>query len=465
VLCVDDNEELLSLTATGLERESDRISVVRATSVEAGLEAFRERSIDCVVSDYHMPDGSGVDLLCAVREVDGDLPFVIYTETGNETVASEAISAGVTDYVVRKAVENQHALLARKVLSHVDRRHSEKRAARTERRLLELSAVSNDVLWTFSGDWEELLFINDVYEELFGQSTETLAADPTAFLEPVHDDDIDRVQESMRRVSEGETRRVEFRVRQSEAVTIWVESFCVPVVEDGTVERLTGFTRDVTERKVRERELAGTNERLEEFATTVAHDLRNPLNVAHGNLELVQAERDDDRLGKASDAITNASDLLDELLSLARTGRTVGDRTSVPLADLVEAAELDVNTRATAASIEVANSGAVRCDSTRLKEALANLFRNAIEHNEAGVTIRVEMLPDGDGFYVEDDGVGIPAEQRDAVFESGYTDAKAGTGFGLAIVDRVIDAHGWEIDVTEGDRGGARFDITGLADA
>jgi signal transduction histidine kinase len=90
------------------------------------------------------------------------------------------------------------------------------------------------------------------------------------------------------------------------------------------------------------------------------------------------------------------------------------------------------------------------------------LFRNAVEHGGSNVTIRVGALADGAGFYVADDGVGIPESDRDVVFEYGYTTAEDGTGFGMAIVKEIVDAHGWEIRVTEEADGGTCFEITGV---
>jgi signal transduction histidine kinase len=99
-------------------------------------------------------------------------------------------------------------------------------------------------------------------------------------------------------------------------------------------------------------------------------------------------------------------------------------------------------------------------DGDRLQQLFENLFRNAIEHCPERVRVGVGTLTDRDGFYVQDDGPGIPADERSAVFESGYTTNEHGTGFGLAIVDDVVAAHGWEIQVTESSAGGARFEIT-----
>jgi len=93
---------------------------------------------------------------------------------------------------------------------------------------------------------------------------------------------------------------------------------------------------------------------------------------------------------------------------------------------------------------------------------MENLFRNAIEHGSEEGTIRVGALADGTGFYVADNGPGIPEDERVDVFESGYSTAEAGTGFGLAIVREITAAHGWEVGVAESHDGGTRFEITGI---
>ena len=93
---------------------------------------------------------------------------------------------------------------------------------------------------------------------------------------------------------------------------------------------------------------------------------------------------------------------------------------------------------------------------------MINPFRNAIEHGGSDVALEVGALPDHRGFYVEDTGPGIPKEDQKQVLEPGYTTADDGTGFGLAIVKEIVEAHGWEIRVTDGTDGGACFEISGV---
>ncbi|PSP71817.1 sensor histidine kinase, partial [Halobacteriales archaeon QH_9_66_26] len=101
--------------------------------------------------------------------------------------------------------------------------------------------------------------------------------------------------------------------------------------------------------------------------------------------------------------------------------------------------------------------GEVEADEGRLTQLFENLYRNAIEHAGEDTTVRVGQGPAG--FYVEDDGPGIPEDERERVFDSGYTTGEEGTGMGLSIVDTIATAHGWEIGVGEGMNEGARFEI------
>jgi PAS domain S-box-containing protein len=226
---------------------------------------------------------------------------------------------------------------------------------------------------------------------------------------------------------------------------------------DGSIVGTVGVLRDIEERKAYERALEERNERLEEFASIVSHDLRNPLNVAKGRLDLAVSESDSEHLDIAIDSIERMETLIEDLLTLAREGEDISEIEPV---DLERVSNLSWgHVSAPAASLDVGDLGEVMADENRLQQLLENLYRNAIDHGSEDVSLRVEAIEGG--FAVEDDGPGIPPEERDRVFETGYTGGD-GTGFGLAIVERVVDAHGWDVTVTEGRDGGARFEITGV---
>ena len=207
----------------------------------------------------------------------------------------------------------------------------------------------------------------------------------------------------------------------------------------------------------RERELRRQNERLEEFASIVSHDLRNPLAVARGYLDIAQADDDADAFERVRGSLDRMDRLIENVLSLARKGQVVGETTELDVVGLAREAWVGVETRA--GTLETAGECPVDGDENRLRDLFANLFRNSVEHAGPDVTVRVGSLDGGDGFYVEDDGPGIPASERQRAFEPGHSTGENGIGFGLPIVRRIVEAHGWTLDLTDGDDGGARFEI------
>ncbi|NHN61093.1 MULTISPECIES: PAS domain S-box protein [Halorussus] len=214
------------------------------------------------------------------------------------------------------------------------------------------------------------------------------------------------------------------------------------------------------ERREHERRLEAQNERLDAFASMLAHELRNPLEIAQIYLDMgVTAAVDEDDDGSAFEEVERALDRIEEmietLLVVTRRGASV-DGTEV--VDLGEKArewwdDLDPD-----GSLVVETDRRLRTDPSRLRQLLENLYRNSAEHGGPGVTVRIGDLEGG--FYVEDDGPGIPEDEREEVFEPGYSTSNVGIGFGLAVVEQLVRAHGWDCEITESESGGARFEFT-----
>ncbi|QRV17178.1 HAMP domain-containing histidine kinase [Haloterrigena salifodinae] len=223
-------------------------------------------------------------------------------------------------------------------------------------------------------------------------------------------------------------------------------------------------------------ELKGKNEDLQDFANIVSHDLRNPLSVAEGYLDLAVETGDEEYVQEVEDAHERIDRIIEHTLTLARQGQGIDDAEPVNLELITRQAWRTVETPD--ATLNVADSMTFDADPDRLRQLFENLFRNAVEHgstdpdsqdddSEPGETddelvVTVGTLEEGNGFFVADDGPGIPVSERSRIFERGYTDSDDGTGFGLHIVREIVDAHRWSIAVTDSDSGGARFEIDGV---
>jgi len=736
VLHVEDDPEFADLTATFLERESDRFTVETAANADEGLDRIRDCPPDCVVSDYDMPGMNGIEFLRAVRRQYPNLPLILFTGKGSEAVASDAISAGATDYLQKETGPSQYRVLAKRIIDAVAHRH-----ARTSYREI-FEKVPDGIVIHDPSDCS-FIDMNDEYAEMFGYDREeflqagfnvihtdedpyTLAKarqrvqqvvdggpqtfewpvvkrDGTQFWTEVHlasvrlhgrdcilavvrditdrkqiQADVDWHRTIIRQMREGvyvldadyEFRFVNFRDQGPDALSetdwrgrslsylvetgtlspdeaasirdgidrvlagdatevnieieprwpqtdkmveiqlsrlttsadeavalattqditdqterkrelqrqrdryrslfennpliIWEEDFSsaveyvesiasdvndvesyllenpqeidrlmqqVEIVDvnqnavdyydapskdvllenadqvfaEETVEPLAAawaaiaagrrhfrietvsrtfsgekrnelldvfvpeshaedysrvyFTStDITEAKEHEHRLELQNERLDQFASVVSHDLRNPLEIAEGRLELAREECDSPHLQDVANAHERMERLIDDLLTFALAGSEAIDCTTVALDHLL--AECWETVRTDDATLVIETEQAVRADRSRLQQLSENLLTNAVEHGGANVSITVGSLDDG--FYIEDDGPGIPEDERTEVFEAGYSAAQEGTGFGLSIVKQVAEAHGWDIRLTDGSAGGTRFVVTGV---
>ena len=206
------------------------------------------------------------------------------------------------------------------------------------------------------------------------------------------------------------------------------------------------------ERAEREERLQRQNERLETFTSIVSHDLRNPLSVANGYLELAR-EGDDEALDRVEEALDRMDELIGSLLELAREGESVDEVRPVDLASVARSAWS--NTATADATLRIDAGGEIEADPDRLQQLFENLFTNAVEHVGSDVTVRVRSTEYG--FTVEDDGPGIPEEEREDVLAHGYTTESDGTGFGLAIANEIAGGHGWRMAIESGRSGGAKF--------
>jgi len=225
-------------------------------------------------------------------------------------------------------------------------------------------------------------------------------------------------------------------------------------------------------------ELQRSNTELEQFAGVVSHDLAAPLGVVNGYLELIADHYQDDLddLGRqwisaAARAVIRMQTLIDSLLTYARVGNGPCRRERTDLEDTVQLALLDL-------SESLCDSGAtvsvepglpvVPGDPTLLRQLLQNLIGNAIKYRDPARPARIRVAARGEGtgwlVTVADNGIGIPADQRDRVFDMFAQvkpgGAQPGYGVGLSTCQRIVERHGGRIWAGETPGGGATISLT-----
>ena len=338
-----------------------------------------------------------------------------------------------------------YVISSREITDLVQARQERARAAQ---QLDELANRSNDVLWTFDADWSETLFVNPAYESVYGQSVEELRADPAAFLDAVHPEDLPAVADAMERLSAGESIDMEYRVNSDADYSVWVWVQAEPVFEDGEVVRIVGFSRDITDRHRRVRQLYVMDNLLR-------HNLRNDLNVVLGNAEraAARAPEVDDLMGvirRTAEGLLTSAGKQRRIIELLREDV---DPTQLDLVAAADAAVGTVQERYPEARIELSTpetASAAVLEEFRL--AVRELVENAVVHSDAeqpSVTVSVRVDSETVSVVVADDGPPMP--ETEAAVLAGEHEMNAiyhSTGLGLWLVYWVVELSGGRITVS-----------------
>ena len=381
------NDEALR---TLLDLTRDKVVVVDAEGTYRYANAAMER-----ILGYDHDAFIGTDAFEYIHEADRDAVRCVFdrlvaTEADRtETVTYRHQAADGSWVWLESRMWNQsNSALDGYVVSSRDvtaRKEAETLREETETRLRQLAANTDDVLWMFTADWNELLFVNEAFEELWGTPRADLREDPTRFLGGIHPDDRPRVRRAMERISSGESIEIEYRVNRDLSFRRWVWVRGHPVVEDSEVTKVAGFVRDITDRRRRQRQLRVLDDLLR-------HNLRNTMNVVLGNAGLAREYGDDDIEAWMDTVIETGTELLEER-RIVDTLVDVGDPVSTDLSGILEDALAEIRCRYPDARIEAELPEAVSVIAVpELQDAVRELLENAIEHAPCPpeVELRVE---------------------------------------------------------------------------
>ncbi|MFC7228317.1 PAS domain S-box protein [Salinirubellus salinus] len=336
-----------------------------------------------------------------------------------------------------------------------DRVVAQRERRETAARLREIAATTGDVLWMFDGDWSELLFVNPAYEAIYGGCIDELERDPQSFLDTVHPDDVSAVELAMRRLSTGEAVDVEYRVDPETDYGTWVWVQAQPLVVDDEVVHITGFARDVTDRRRRERQLRVMDNLLR-------HNLRNDLNVIQAHADLVgNGEADVTEsvavIRRTADALLASAEKQRDLIAYLTGDVTPG---RVDVAEMAARAASTVRQRFPAAAISVATPDAAPAVALgEVEFALTELLENAVQHADDSPEVTVEVSVDADALTVTVADRASPIPEFESSVLAGdheMSDIYHSTGLGLWLVYWVVDLSGGRVAVEERASGGNR---------
>ncbi|WP_439027698.1 PAS domain S-box protein [Haloarchaeobius sp. DT45] len=423
---------------------------------------------------------SGETTVCASPAGDADESVLAVPLADHGVVTAGAVSTDSLDAATVQIAE----LLAANIESALDRaereellreREIERKKQRDRFAALFENIPDPAVSYVFDADGTmQVRAVNSAFEEVMGYDEATVVGhDLDEFIVPS-----DKEEEATGLSDEliaGNSVHVEVRRKTAMGLRDFILHGVPVTLGERSVFGFAIYT-DTSEQKERERKLRRQNERLDEFASIVSHDLRNPLTVARGHRDLLAAEYDHESLSELDWALDRMEALIEDVLTLARKGKAVEDPEPVPFERIVTSAWAGCETP-DSELVLAEEFPPISADGERLRALFENLFRNSVEHGtggdaadgdggsgdenrrEGGVTVTVQYHPAG--FAVADDGSGIDPADVDLVFEQGYTTAATGTGFGLAIVEDIAEAHDWTVKVDDG-ADGARFVFSGV---
>lgn len=501
VLHVEDNEFFGAVASDILQQEITDVTVHTETVPRDALVRLEREQFDCIVSDYEMPGMTGLELLDAVRELAPELPYILMTGGGSEKTASEAISAGVTDYLKKGTGRRQFVALANRIENAVAHR----RAEQTVRRQMSI----NDLIW----DVSQSLLEASTREEIEQSVCKRLAASESYLFAWIGKaDDHGRI---VPRVSAGAEAGYLDAVFRSETVehevtpvTRAMETKQIQITQDiGSGSSGEGWQKmalkrgyrskvtiplqyednvygvlnvysdhphafDETERRalskfgnsmayainsVRTRqELLRREQRLQVFNRILRHNLRNDLNVVLGH-----ADNLTESIPEASESAEiikrKATDLIDVSEKAREVGRTLDDRgrtrAAIEITSLIErsCSDLRESYPAVDLSTNLPENAWVYGDKT-LNTVVSEVVENAIKHNDRDtptVTLSVMSVDSETDRWVEitveDDGPGIPKGERTVLIEGRETALQHGSGLGLWLTNWIVGKFGGDL--------------------
>ena len=478
-LFFEEDSADVELSLRALQRAGMAPAADVVTTVAEALERVRATPYDVVLSDFNMPSATGLDLHRALQAAGADVPVILVTGSLGDERAVECLKEGVADYVLKGGLARLPAAVRRALEDKRMRRQrtlAEEGLRRSEEELNEFFNLSLDLLCiaTLDGRIQRL---NDAWEKTLGFRADELRSGHWPNL--LHPEDRPRALEAIRRLQAGlAVRAVEMRFLAKDGSVKWLLCNATLVVRRGLI---FAAACDISDLKSLEERLRLQNLGLEEqnryariasrmkseFLANMSHELRTPLNGVIGFSELMHdgrlgavTPRQQEFLQRTLNSARHLLRLINDVLDLSKieAGRIdfQPEPLSVPLLvrEVIEVLSRMASDKSIRVETDLADPGPVTADAARLKQVLYNYLSNALKFTGEGGRVIVRLRPEGDGEFrleVSDTGIGIRPEDLDRLFvefqqlDAGTAKRYEGTGLGLALTKRIVEAQGGRV--------------------
>ena len=469
VLVLDDNPHDRQLTLRELRKEFPDVEAIEPLDDGGFRDALERATFDIVVTDFNLKWANGVDIVRAVKVARPHCPVIMFTATGTQEVAVEAMKAGLDDYVIKSP--KHYLRLAVAVRSCLDRAEIRLRALRSETRLHTLLERLNvGVLrTTVEGDMVDANRACKAMLERFDGGGD---AARNALLGAIRGE-LPRLTSRNDPVE----REVELEAHDRESVCVYLSLLRVRVNGHDAVDVLVEDVTKMRRSAERNEELEQANRALEAFAYTVTHDLRAPLRNLQGYVRaLVEdcspglGEPCRDYVGSIEQIAVKMDGMIADVLEFSRLARAGLPTRSLEVRAAVEEAlgllKSTIEARAATLELAVRPEVAVVAHPQTLVQVLTNLLSNALKFVAEGtrpeVRIRAERRSSSRvRLWVEDNGIGIEPAQHARIFEVFQRlhgeEKYPGTGIGLALVKKGVERMGGQVGVESAPGEGSRF--------
>jgi PAS domain S-box-containing protein len=450
VLHIDDDPAFIEMCSELLEMEGERLSVETATSAKEGLEYLSETKPDCIVSDYDMPQMDGLEFLEAVRETHPKLPFILFTGKGSEEIASEAITAGVTDYLQKSHGQDQYRILKNRIENAVANYRSQ-RSLQVFRSAAEHSGHS-----IYITDTDGVIeYVNPSFADITGYTPEeAIGRTPKILKSDEHGPDF--YADLWGTILDGEVWESEIINERKNGERYVTEQTIAPIFIQGEEpDKFVAVNQEITDRKEYELALERQCENLGALNRMLRYRVRDDLQAVTGYAELLEAHVDssgEEYLEILSERAWEVFDRVEAAQTFADLLYQTDPEDSVELKRIVEkAAE---NVRSLGKKVEIGIEDEVSSTPIAADTILESIIRILLENiarQDRGETIEIHVsITERDGYL----SIQLVEESQDALDEGGVTlqeknvlslDTEEVDSSELYIVQGLIDGYGGKI--------------------